>query len=92
MLHIMNITAVTCYTSASLNSGYEFPEDGRDVPKHVEVLKDSSDLFVILCICLVFSANILNKVGTAIAQWLRCCATNRKVAGSIPDDITGIFH
>jgi len=21
--------------------------------------------------------------GTAVAQWLRCCATNRKVAGSI---------
>ena len=25
--------------------------------------------------------------GTAVAQWLRCCATNRKVAGA-----TGIFH
>ena len=29
--------------------------------------------------------------GTAVAQWLRCCVTNRKVAGSIPDDVTGIF-
>ena len=28
----------------------------------------------------------------AVAQWLRCCATNRKVAGSIPDGIIGIFH
>jgi hypothetical protein len=28
----------------------------------------------------------------AVAQWLRCCATNRKVAGSIPDGVTGIFH
>ena len=27
-----------------------------------------------------------------MAQWLRCCATNRKVAGSIPDDVIGIFH
>jgi len=26
--------------------------------------------------------NILHS-GTAVAQWLRCCATNRKVAGSI---------
>jgi len=26
-------------------------------------------------------------MGTAVAQWLRCCATNRDVAGSIPDDI-----
>ena len=30
--------------------------------------------------------------GTSVAQWLRCCATNRKVAGSIPDGVTGIFH
>ena len=27
-----------------------------------------------------------------MAQWLRCCATNRKVAGSIPDGVIGIFH
>jgi len=27
-----------------------------------------------------------------VAQWLRCCATNRKVAGSIPDGVIGIFH
>ena len=31
-------------------------------------------------------------MGTAVAQWLRCCATNQKVAGSIPDDVIGIFH
>ena len=29
-------------------------------------------------------------VGTAVAQWLRYCATNRKVAGSIPDGVNGI--
>ena len=28
----------------------------------------------------------------AVAQWLRCCATNRKVAGSIPAGVSGIFH
>ena len=27
-----------------------------------------------------------------VAQWLRCCATNRKVAGSIPDGVNGIFY
>jgi len=31
-------------------------------------------------------------MGTAVAQWLRCSATNRKVAGSIPDGFSGIFH
>ena len=30
-------------------------------------------------------------MGTAVAQWLRCCATNRKVAGSIPADVSGFF-
>jgi len=30
--------------------------------------------------------------GTAVAQWLRCCATNRKVAGSIPDGVSGNFR
>jgi hypothetical protein len=27
-----------------------------------------------------------------VAQWLRYCATNQKVAGSIPDGVIGIFH
>jgi len=27
-----------------------------------------------------------------VAQWLRRCATNQKVAGSIPDGVIGIFH
>jgi len=29
--------------------------------------------------------------GTAVAQWLSCCAKNRKVAGSIPAAVSGIF-
>jgi hypothetical protein len=28
----------------------------------------------------------------AVAQWLWCCAINRKVAGSIPAGVFGIFH
>ena len=32
------------------------------------------------------------NLGTAVAQWLKCCATNRKVAGSIPAGIIEIFH
>ena len=30
--------------------------------------------------------------GTVVAQWLRCCSTNRKVAGSIPVGVIGMFH
>jgi len=33
-----------------------------------------------------------SQEGTAVAQWLRCCATNLKVAGSIPDGVIAIFH
>ena len=31
-------------------------------------------------------------MGHAVAQWLRHCATNWKVTGSIPDGAIGIFH
>jgi len=34
---------------------------------------------------------LLFNTGTAVAQWLRCCATNRKIAGSVPDGVIGIF-
>ena len=40
------------------------------------------NLWAIICTCM----------GHAVAQWLRCCVTNRKVAGSIPDGVIGIFH
>ena len=30
-------------------------------------------------------------LGTAVAQWLRCCATNENVAGSIPAGVIGFF-
>ena len=43
-----------------------------------------------------YNINIFNSLtvltGTAVAQRLRHCATNRKVAGSIPAGAIGIFH
>jgi hypothetical protein len=30
---------------------------------------------------------LTGEMGTAVAQWLRCCATNRKVTGSIPGGV-----
>ena len=38
------------------------------------------------------SKTYLKGVETAVAQWLRCCVTNRKVAGSIPGGVIGIFY
>ena len=34
----------------------------------------------------------LGCVGAAVAQWLRCCATNRKVVGSITNGVIGSFR
>jgi len=45
-----------------------------------------------LTLFLVSFFYVLLTVGTVVAQWLRCCATSRKVAGSIPDGVIGIFH
>jgi len=35
--------------------------------------------------------NLCKWAGTAVAQRLRCCATNRKVAGLIPAGVSGFF-
>ena len=38
-------------------------------------------------ICLIYC----KARGTPVAQWLRCCATNRKVVGSIPAGVNEFF-
>jgi hypothetical protein len=58
----------------------------QDRNKHiVRIKKPSFEKFK-------FVWNIGLCPGCAVAQWLRHCVTNRKVAGSIPDGVTGIFH
>ena len=39
---------------------------------------------------LNYYTNHCTCMGTAVAQWLRCCVTNRKVAGSMPA-VSGFF-
>ena len=39
----------------------------------------------------IFSAWYCHLWGTAVAQCLRCCATNRNVAGLISDGVSGFF-
>jgi len=41
--------------------------------------------------CLQNVVTIYRSMGTAVAQWLRCCSTNRKVTGSIPAGVSGFF-
>ena len=47
--------------------------------------------YVELYVKIYFEWYMTGKV-SAVAQWLRYCATNWKVAGSIPDGVVGIFH
>ena len=54
--------------------------------------------YFISCTLPSFICSVLLSLLTVIFQgdrrgnWLRHCATSRKVAGSIPDGVTGIFH
>ena len=49
-------------------------------------------LYIIWQHVSVFCKKSSSDRGTEVAQWLKRCATNRKVAGSNPDDVIGIFH
>jgi len=40
----------------------------------------------------VFFKVALYEIGDTQRNWLRHCDTSRKVAGSIPDGVIGIFH
>ena len=49
-------------------------------------------VLIIKLLCLGLIENIKTFSGDPVAQWLRCCATIRKVADSIPTGVIGIFH
>ena len=55
-----------------------------------------SFVLILFTFCKKIHKKFINVVeedgGTAVAQWLRCCATNRKVVDSIPAGVLGIFH
>ena len=56
-------------------------------PKSIRLDHDRPEQFVR---CQVGSCQYQHK--RAVTQSLRCCATNWKVAGSIPDGVIEIFH
>ena len=51
----------------------------------------SAHLILLYLITQIIFGEQYRSLGTAVAQWLRCCATNRKVAGSIPVGVTEFF-
>ena len=61
--------------------------------KSLSLLIFSIFIFLILVLYLLVNICLMSTfLGTAVAQWLRCCATSRKAAGSIPDGVIGIIH
>jgi len=53
-----------------------------------------SVLYFIVLFCVLFVCKCVLYFchrGTAVTQWWRCCATNRKVAGSIPAGVSEFF-
>jgi ABC-type long-subunit fatty acid transport system fused permease/ATPase subunit len=49
-------------------------------------------LQTLLTYALFYTAYIFVWRPLMVAQWLRYCATNRKVAGSVQDGVIGILH
>ena len=43
-------------------------------------------------LCAIIDDSFHTFRETAVAQWLRYCATNWKIAGSIPDCVIEIFY
>ena len=66
------------------------PPDRRPHDKHPVKSSHRSDLCRNVSSTVLFGSNC-NSWGTAVAQWLRYCATNRKVAGSIAAGVSGFF-
>ena len=53
-------------------------------PRHNKLVEE-------ICALLGHYAGFSGKEGTSVAQWLRCCVTNRKVTDSIPAGVIGFF-
>jgi len=77
--------------------------NGRKISSHRDSILDrparSQSLYRLSCpahiYIYIFSMlrflNVLVCVSNAVAQWLRCSATNQKVAVSIPAGVIGFF-
>jgi hypothetical protein len=58
--------------------------------QHVTVLNTVGNCNTMVSVIILYY-NIMGGP-LMVAQWLMYCATNRKVAGSIPDGVIRIFH
>jgi hypothetical protein len=95
---LMMITYLATHTSISFSVLWKCTSItvfARHFPISYDVTPDDWHVIVFfLSVILVCLSDLIRSMagGTWVAQWLRHCATNRKVAGSIPDGVTWIFH
>ena len=64
---------------------------GLQTPRRIPTSKCKSSRQEVLDRLNKIMSHVLYELGTVVTQLLRRCATNRKVAGSIPDGVTGFF-
>jgi hypothetical protein len=97
-LHKINWFLV--YNTFSLPNLVPSSQNSSSLMSVITAIIDFGDIFVlsisgIFILTFLFQHFVLDTSttrGTAVAQWLRYCATNHKVTGSIPDGVFGIFH
>jgi hypothetical protein len=84
-------------TSMYIKFSIQFPHENGHPPPPTPHFKNHT-CFKQLNTCLKSAAHTLANLhvrllgeGTAVTQWLRHCATNQKVAGSIPDGVIEFF-
>jgi hypothetical protein len=75
----INDGRMSCINSKPISANYTLY--ARCIPNKILLL-------LLLLLLLSVTVDIME---TAVAQWLRCCVTNRKVDGSIPAGVSGIF-
>jgi hypothetical protein len=51
-----------------------------------------SGLLLLLVVVVLVLVVVVVVLSMRLRIWLRSCATSRKVTGSIPDGVIGIFH
>jgi hypothetical protein len=81
-------TCAACYGASGLGEmTSHHTKDNRNVAAYPHLDNEvNSEPEQMLCVSTVRGARCWWR------SWLRHCATSRKVAGSIPDVVTGIFH
>jgi len=60
--------------------------------RHQWIIADNYQIRKLQSVCKRNPTFYQINTRAAVTHWLRCCATNLKVAGSIPEGVIGIFH